>query len=62
VSGLLVRVLRSRSNYDREVKNLRRNGIAESMQELDRQRSIVRGVKDHDRTPLNSGVIITIGS
>jgi hypothetical protein len=31
-----------RSNSDREVENLRRNGIAESTQELERQRSFVR--------------------
>jgi hypothetical protein len=60
--GLLVRVSWSRSNSDREVENLRRNGIAESTQELDRQRSIVRGSKDHDHPPSNSGAITTVGS
>jgi hypothetical protein len=47
-SGLLVRVSWSRSNSDREVENLRRNGVAESMQELDHQRPVVRGSKDRD--------------
>jgi hypothetical protein len=51
-----------RSNSDREVENLRRNGIAESTQELDRQRSIVRGSKDRDHFPSNSGAITTVGS
>jgi hypothetical protein len=41
-SGLLVRVSWLRSNSDREVENLRRNGIAESTQELERHRSFVR--------------------
>jgi hypothetical protein len=41
-SGLLVRVSWLRSNYDLEVENLRRDGIAESTQELERQRSFVR--------------------
>jgi hypothetical protein len=40
--GLLVRVSWLRSNSDLEVENLRRNGIAESTQELERQRSFVR--------------------
>jgi hypothetical protein len=40
--GLLVRVSWLRSNYDLEVENLRRNGIAESTQKLERQRSFVR--------------------
>jgi hypothetical protein len=40
--GLLVRVSWLRSNSDREVENLRRNGIAESTQELECQRSFVR--------------------
>jgi hypothetical protein len=31
-----------RSNFDCEVGNLRRNGVAESMQELECQRSFVR--------------------
>jgi hypothetical protein len=35
-SGLLVRVSWLRSNSDREVENLRRNGIAESTQEIER--------------------------
>jgi hypothetical protein len=60
--GVLVRVSWSRSNYDNEVENLRRNGIAESTQDLDRQRSVVRGSKDHDHPPSNSGAIATIGS
>jgi hypothetical protein len=60
--GLLVRVSWSRSNSDREVENIRRNGVAESTQELDHQRSIVRGSKDRDHPPSNSGVIATIGS
>jgi hypothetical protein len=34
--GLLVRVSWLRSNSDHEVENLRRNGIAESTQELNR--------------------------
>jgi hypothetical protein len=51
--GLLVRVSWLRSNSDREVENLRRNGIAESTQELDRQRSVVRGSKDRDHPPSN---------
>jgi hypothetical protein len=46
--GLLVRVSWSRSNSDREVENLRRNGIAESTQEIERQRPVVRGSKDRD--------------
>jgi hypothetical protein len=48
-SGLLVRVSWSRSNSDREVENLRRNGIAESKQDLYHQRPVVRGSKDRDR-------------
>jgi hypothetical protein len=39
----------SRSNSDRGVENLRRNGIAESTQEIERQRPVVRGSKDRDR-------------
>jgi hypothetical protein len=35
-SGLLVRVSWLRSNFDLEVEKLRRNGIANSMQELER--------------------------
>ena len=61
-SGLLVIVSWSRSNSDREVENLRRNGIAKSTQELDHQRSIVRGLKDHDRPPSNSRAIAIVGS
>jgi hypothetical protein len=61
-SGLLVRVSWLRSNSDREVENLRRNGVAESTQELDRQRSVVRGLKDHDCPPSNLGAITTVGS
>jgi hypothetical protein len=41
-SGLLVRVSWLRSNSDLEVEKLRRNGIAESTQDLERQRSFVR--------------------
>jgi hypothetical protein len=40
--GLLVRVSWLRSNSDREVENIKRNGIAESTQELECQRSFVR--------------------
>jgi hypothetical protein len=36
--GLLVRVSGSRSNSDHGVENLRSNGIAESTQEVERQR------------------------
>jgi hypothetical protein len=39
---MLVRVSWLRSNYDREVENLRRNGIEKSMQELECHRSFVR--------------------
>jgi hypothetical protein len=42
VGNLLVRVSWLRSIYDLEVEKLRRNGIAESMQKLERQRSFVR--------------------
>jgi hypothetical protein len=38
-----------KSNSDRGVEKLRRNGIAESTQDLDHQRLMVRGSKDHDR-------------
>jgi hypothetical protein len=41
-SGQLVRVSWLKSNSDLEVENLRRDGIAESTQELERQRSFVR--------------------
>jgi hypothetical protein len=40
--GLLARVSWLRSNFDLEVKKLRRNGIAKSTQEIERQRSFVR--------------------
>jgi hypothetical protein len=40
--GLLVRVSWLRSNFDLEVENLRRNGVVEFTQELERQRSFVR--------------------
>jgi hypothetical protein len=60
--GLLVRVSWLRSNSDREVENIGRNGIGESTHELDSQRSVVRGSKECDHPPLNSGVIATIGS
>jgi hypothetical protein len=40
--GLLVRVSLLRSNSDCEVENLRRNGITEYTQELERHRSFVR--------------------
>jgi U3 small nucleolar ribonucleoprotein component len=51
--GMLVRVLWLISNSNREVEKIRRNGVAESMQELDHQRSFVRDSKDRDRPPLN---------
>jgi hypothetical protein len=38
-----------RSNSDRGVERLRRNGVVESTQELDHQRPIVNGSKDRDR-------------
>jgi hypothetical protein len=60
--GLLVRVLESRLNFDCEVEKIRRNDVEESTQEIECQRPIVRGSKDHDRPPLNSGAIATIGS
>jgi hypothetical protein len=41
-SGMLVRVSWLRSNSDREVENLMKNGVAESIQELERQKSFVR--------------------
>jgi hypothetical protein len=37
-----------RSNSDRGVENVGRNDVAESMQELDDHRSIIRGSKDRD--------------
>jgi hypothetical protein len=40
--GMLVRVSWLRSNCDREVENLRRNGVAQSMQDLVHHRSFVR--------------------
>jgi hypothetical protein len=40
--GLLVRVSWLRSSYDREVENLRRNGIENYTQELELHRSFVR--------------------
>jgi hypothetical protein len=40
--GLFVRVSWLRSNSDLEVANIKRNGIAESMKELEHQRSLVR--------------------
>jgi hypothetical protein len=46
--GLLVILSWSRSNSDHEVENIKRNGIAESTQELAHQRPFVRGSKDHD--------------
>ena len=39
--GLLVRVSWSRSNSDREVENLRRNGVVEAMQETKCHKSSV---------------------
>jgi hypothetical protein len=48
-SGLFVKVSGSRSNSDREVENLRRNGVAESTQEIKLQRLAVRVSKDRDR-------------
>jgi hypothetical protein len=59
--GLLVRVSRLRSNSDRKVEKLRRNGVAEYTHELYRHRSIVRVLKDHDHPPSNWGVIVTVG-
>jgi hypothetical protein len=61
-SGLLVRVSGLRSNSDHEVEKLRRNGVAESTQEIECQRPVVRGLKDHDRPSSNSGAITTVGS
>jgi hypothetical protein len=43
-SGFLVRVSRSRSNSNRGVEKLRRNGIAESTHEIEHQR-LVEGVR-----------------
>jgi hypothetical protein len=40
--GLLVRISWSRSNSDREVENIRRNGVAEAMQETKHHRTFVR--------------------
>jgi hypothetical protein len=40
--GMLFKVSWLRSNYDLEVENLRRNGVAEFTWELERQRSFVR--------------------
>jgi hypothetical protein len=40
--GLLVRVLWLRLNYELEVENIRRNGIAKSTQELECERCYVR--------------------
>jgi hypothetical protein len=51
-----------RSNSDRGVEKLRRNGVAKPMQELDHQRPVVRGLKDRDNPPSNPGVIATVGS
>jgi hypothetical protein len=39
-SGLLVRVSGSRSNSDRGVEKLRRNGVPESTREIERQRPV----------------------
>jgi hypothetical protein len=38
-----------RSNFDCEFEKLRRNGIVESMQDIEHQRPVVSGSKDHDR-------------
>jgi hypothetical protein len=53
-SGLLVRVSWSRSNSDREVENLRRNGIAEATQETKCHRSSV-GVRRIVTVPFEFG-------
>ena len=60
--SLLVRVSWLRSNSDREVEKLKRNCVAESTQEIDHQRSVVRGSKDRDRPPSNLGAIAIVGS
>jgi hypothetical protein len=60
--GLLVRVSGPRSNSDREVEKTRRNGVAESTQEIEHQRLLVRGLKDHDHPSSNLGSIATVGS
>jgi hypothetical protein len=59
--GMLVKVSWSRSNSNHEVEKFKRNGVAESTQEIERQRSVVRGSKDRDHPPSNSGVIATVG-
>jgi hypothetical protein len=59
--SLLVRVSWLRSNSDREVEKLKRNCVAQSTQEIDHQRSVVRGLKDRERPPSNLGLIATIG-
>jgi len=46
--GLLVKILGSRSKFDLAVENLKSNGVAEPTQEIERQRPVVRGSKDHD--------------
>jgi len=40
--GLLVKVSWSRSNSDREIENIKRNGVAEATHETERHRSFVR--------------------
>jgi hypothetical protein len=60
--SLFIRFSWLRSNFDCKVENLRKNGVVESMWELDHQRSVVRGSKDRDHSPSNSGVITTVGS
>jgi hypothetical protein len=52
--GLLVRVSGLRSNSDRGVENLRRNGIAESTQEIERQRPM-EGVRRILTVPFEFG-------
>jgi hypothetical protein len=45
-----------------KLKNLKRNGIAEYTQDIELQRPIVRGSKDHYHPFLDSGEITTVGS
>jgi hypothetical protein len=48
-SIMLVRVSWSKSNSDCEVEKIRRNGIEKYTQEIENQRFVVRGSKDHGR-------------
>jgi hypothetical protein len=59
---LLVRVSWLRSKSDREVEKLRRSGVAESTQEIERQRSIEGVRRIVTIPPSNSGEISTVGS